>query len=306
MEGWIKFHRKIKNHWLYNERREFSKFEAWTDILLEVNHSKNKILIGDSLMTVNPGESLNSLDTWAKRWNWNKSKVRRVLKLFQNENMIELKNERKTTRLTVCKYERYQVERNANDTQTKRKRHANDTQMTPNKNEKNEKNEKNVKEREENFAKQVRSLNFDLPETEIKKFIIHWTEKNPKGRKLRFEKEKTFDLKRRLMKWKANYEQWNSKQTKKDKLRHSNDSYSPECKKRLTGAAKKLYELYSGDVKKVNEAKELKEKIWAALTTTDPNVEATKSVYVKVNKYYEAKRHSSEKLKGIDNFLNEI
>ena len=153
MEGWIKFHRKIKNHWLYKERREFSKFEAWTDILLEVNHSENKILIGESLMTVNPGESLNSLDTWAKRWNWSKSKVRRVLKLFQNENMIELKNERKTTRLTVCKYERYQVERNANETQMKRKRHANDTQVTPNKNENNDNNEKNVKEREEKKRK---------------------------------------------------------------------------------------------------------------------------------------------------------
>ena len=165
---------------------------------------------------------------------------------------------------------------------------------------------KSAKEREQNFAKQVRSLNFDLPDLEIKKFIIHWTEKNPKGRKLRFEKEKTFDLKRRLMKWKSNYEQWNSKQTKKDKPRHSNDSYLPECYTRLTGAAKKIYELYSGDVKKVNEAKELKQKIWAALTTTEPNPEATKAVYVKVNKYYEAKLNSSEKLKAIDNFLNEI
>lgn len=165
---------------------------------------------------------------------------------------------------------------------------------------------KSVKEREQNFAKQVRSLNFDLPDTEIQKFIIHWTEKNPKGRKLRFEKEKTFDLKRRLIKWKSNYEQWNSKQTKTDKPRHSNDIYSPECYTRLTGAAKKIYELYSGDVKKVDEAKDLKQKIWAALTTTEPAPEATKAVYVKINKYYESKLNSTEKLKGIDNFLNEI
>ena len=32
MSGWIKIHRSITNHWLYTEKRVFSKFEAWNDI----------------------------------------------------------------------------------------------------------------------------------------------------------------------------------------------------------------------------------------------------------------------------------
>jgi hypothetical protein len=47
--------------------------------------------------------------------------------------MIVLKSEHKTTRLTVCNYDSYQDERNANETKKKRKRNANETQTTPTK-----------------------------------------------------------------------------------------------------------------------------------------------------------------------------
>jgi hypothetical protein len=83
-----------------------------------------------------------SLDTLAKRWNCDKSKVRRFLKLLESDSMIELKSEHITTRLTICKYDTYQGERNADETQVKHKRNASETQMTPNKNDNNEKKER--------------------------------------------------------------------------------------------------------------------------------------------------------------------
>jgi hypothetical protein len=52
--------------------------------------------------------------------------------------MIELKSEHITTRLTICKYDTYQGERNADETQVKHKRNASETQTTPNKNDKKE------------------------------------------------------------------------------------------------------------------------------------------------------------------------
>ncbi len=136
-KGWVSIDRKIQNHWLWEEKREFSKLEAWLDILLNVNHSKQKVMIKNTLFIVNRGDSINSLDTWAKRWKWNKSKVRRFLTLLENDLMIETKNEHKTTRLTVCKYDSYQHNGNANETQMKRKRNADETQMTPNNNDNN-------------------------------------------------------------------------------------------------------------------------------------------------------------------------
>lgn len=145
MEGWIKLHRKIQNHWLFEEKREMSKLEAWITILMDVNHCEKKVLIKGKLYQIKSGESVNSLDTWAKRFRWNKSKVRRFMNLLQTDNMIVLKSDNKTTHLTVCNYDSYQVERHANDTETKRKRNANETQTTPNKNVKKEKNDNNDK-----------------------------------------------------------------------------------------------------------------------------------------------------------------
>jgi len=143
MIGWISLHRKIQDHWLFPTKRPFTEFEAWIDILMEVNHDEKKCNIGNQLYHIKVGESLKSLDTWSKRWNWNKSKTRRFLSLLEKDKMIELKNEIKTTRLTVCNYASYQSNGNASETQVKRKRNASETQVTPNNNINNYNNDNN-------------------------------------------------------------------------------------------------------------------------------------------------------------------
>jgi hypothetical protein len=130
MSGWIKIHRSITNHWLYSEKRVYSKLEAWYDMLLTVNYSDSKTLIKGKLYNIKRGQSILSLDSWAKRWNWDKSKVRRFLNTLQSDNMIELKSDTITTQLTICNYESYQSERNADETPKKRKRNADETQTT--------------------------------------------------------------------------------------------------------------------------------------------------------------------------------
>jgi hypothetical protein len=108
-QGWITLHRKIKDHWLYPSNREFTEYEAWTDILLSVNHSPQKVLIKGHVFVCGRGQSLNSLETWAARWRWHKSKVRRFFLLLKNEKMIDTLATHKTTQLTVCKYDSYQA-----------------------------------------------------------------------------------------------------------------------------------------------------------------------------------------------------
>jgi hypothetical protein len=131
--GWVKFYRSITKHWLWPKQRALTKLEAWMLILLETNHEPERFNIGFSVYECQRGEKLYSLDTWAKMFNWNKSKVRRFFAMLQKDKMIELKSEQKTTRLTVCNYDIYQSVRHVNDTQATRKRHQY----------KNEKNEKN-------------------------------------------------------------------------------------------------------------------------------------------------------------------
>ena len=175
-KGWISIHRELQEHWLWKEKREFSKLEAWFDILLSVNHSEQKVMIKNTLFVVKRGDSIKSLDTWAKRWNWNKSKVRRFFNLLENDSMIVTKNEYKTTRLTVCKYDSYQDNGNANETQVKRKRNANETQVTPNNKDNNinkENKENNVDVEEENTLHDINILKeYYLTKDKILKAVV--------------------------------------------------------------------------------------------------------------------------------------
>jgi hypothetical protein len=142
-QGYIKLYRSIMSNGIYDAREPFCKRAAWIDILLNVNHTEAEVVIKLKPLTVKPGESLNSLDTWAARWRWSKSATRRFLKMLENLGQIELKSETVTTRLTVCKWASYQGDWNTDETQAKRKRNASETQAAPNKNEKNKKKNKN-------------------------------------------------------------------------------------------------------------------------------------------------------------------
>jgi hypothetical protein len=139
-QGYINLHRKIREHWLWEDP---VKFQWWVDILMECNYTERKVNIGGTLLECKRGESLNSLKTWAKRWRVDMGKVRRFFKFLDNEHMIETVSEVKTTRLRVCNYDTYNNPQHANDTQTTRGRHSGDTQThTNNKDKKDNKGKK--------------------------------------------------------------------------------------------------------------------------------------------------------------------
>ena len=131
MSGWLKIHRCITNHWLYTEHRVYSKYEAWLDILLTVNFADAQVLIKGKIYKVKRGESILSMESWGKRWNWDKSKVRRFMALLEKDNMVIVQSDNITTHLTVCKYDSYQDKRISDETQTNNKRIPSEHQTTP-------------------------------------------------------------------------------------------------------------------------------------------------------------------------------
>jgi hypothetical protein len=123
-QGFILLHRKICKHWLW-QQKPFNKIQAWVDILLECNYTMKKVNIGNKLFICGPGESLHSVSTWAIRWGWGKSKVKRFFKLLETDSMIERIPNHKTTHVKVCNYEKYRKGRSANEPQKNRKRTTN-------------------------------------------------------------------------------------------------------------------------------------------------------------------------------------
>ncbi len=80
-KGYVKFYRKITEKWYWptNERRPFTRLEAWMDMCLN-------LALGKSNGHLMRGQFEASLSELAKRWTWPRPKVRRFLaKLSKNE-----------------------------------------------------------------------------------------------------------------------------------------------------------------------------------------------------------------------------
>lgn len=152
--GFLGIARKFQDHFLWKERRVFSSAEAWIDILFEVRWKKepSEVLIGRTILYCNYSECLYSLDTWANRWKWSKSKVKRFLNLLAECSMIELKNETVTTRIKVLNYSKYNDLRHTSDTQEKRKRNARETQAEPTEPREPKKQREPIKQKENTSA----------------------------------------------------------------------------------------------------------------------------------------------------------
>ncbi|MFZ8173765.1 DnaD domain protein [Staphylococcus aureus] len=155
MTGWISIDRSIQNHWLFKEKRTFSKFEAWIYLLMEANHSKAKVPIGNQIVTVERGQRLTSILTLSDFFNWSRFKVKTFLDLLESDGMLEVKTTSKYTLITIVNYDFYQSEQgrnqHQNDIKPTSKQHQSNInptskqhQTNTNNNDNKDNNEKNV------------------------------------------------------------------------------------------------------------------------------------------------------------------
>lgn len=120
--GYIKIFRALKTHWIWSDDK---KLKWWLDILLSVNYSDQKVLIKGQLIECKRGQSIQSLETWAKSWRTTKKTVQTFFRLLEKDAMLTVENVKITTRITVCNFEGYNGLVNADDhaqeTQSKRR-----------------------------------------------------------------------------------------------------------------------------------------------------------------------------------------
>ena len=105
--GWIGLYRSMKSHWLY-PKNNFTKYEAWIDLLLMVNHKDNKVFNGVDTEICKRGETFTSQKKLMSRWGWSKSKLIKFLEVLRKEKMIEYKSCTKKTTLKVLNFVDYQ------------------------------------------------------------------------------------------------------------------------------------------------------------------------------------------------------
>lgn len=94
MQGWISLHRRIVDHWIWQEK-PFDKRSAWIDLLIIANHQENKFLLGNELIEVQRGSFVTSELKLMERWGWSKTKLRNFIKLLEEDGMIIKKTDKK-------------------------------------------------------------------------------------------------------------------------------------------------------------------------------------------------------------------
>lgn len=140
--GWVKIHRELQNHWIW-EDKPFSRGQAWVDLIMMATYKDKKMMLDGKLSEISCGNIVTSIRKLCSRWGWSNTKVRRFLKMLEDDGMIAQKSDTKKTLITLVNYGFYQDSEKEKTTQ---KHHRNDTETTQKhtyKKEKKDKKEKN-------------------------------------------------------------------------------------------------------------------------------------------------------------------
>lgn len=223
MAGYIPISRQLFEHPFWIEEREFSRAEAWIDLLRSVRFEANstKVIIGNKAITIQRGEYPASLRFLAKRWKWSKNKVDNFLNLLMDEKMIEKRTAEGTmqTIVRICNYDTYNLICDKEGQQEGRKKDTKGTvegQLRDKSNKDNKENNINeersskddpkinapdVATRKQGFYNSLVPFSDKYPKEMLRAFYDYWSELNRSGKKMRFEMQKTWETPKRLSTW---------------------------------------------------------------------------------------------------------
>lgn len=121
MTGYFKLQRRFFTHEMWMEPREFSRAEAFLDLLQLAAYAHTKKIIKGNLVKLAPGQLCGSQRYLADRWGWSTKKVRHYIALLESDGIIEPQKNHEGTIITLCNYEKYN---NCDDSEEPQKTHG--------------------------------------------------------------------------------------------------------------------------------------------------------------------------------------
>lgn len=85
-----KLHSRFKKHFLWVEKRKFSRFEAWLDLFTEASPGGKVKRVDGKEYTMQPGLVAIGYNSTRDKWGWEEEEFQSFLKLLQDEKMAEL------------------------------------------------------------------------------------------------------------------------------------------------------------------------------------------------------------------------
>lgn len=112
MAGFLPLSRSIFEHDFWQEKRPFSKFEAWLDLLQSARFEKEEAVqwVSGKPIKYGRGQLTASIRYLKERWNWGSiTKVEQFLKKTATRTMISLEKGQGQLVITICNYETYNI-----------------------------------------------------------------------------------------------------------------------------------------------------------------------------------------------------
>lgn len=144
IQGWISLYRELLDNPIVCKDTHY--FTIWIYLLLEATHKDQFKIFKGNKINVKRGQLITGRKKISQKFNIQESKVQRILKKFENEQMIEQQTSNKNRLITVINYDVYQVIEQQNEQRVNNNRTTSEQQLNTNNNVNNVNND-NKKEK---------------------------------------------------------------------------------------------------------------------------------------------------------------
>lgn len=179
--GFVILPRKAFDCDLWDERRVFSKWEAWQDLIRRAQWHPSQMLKGWKGISLDRGQLVVSVQGLAVDWRWSQGKVERFLSYLERETeRIRRVKHRTFSIITICNYDRYQNLGNYLDGQTETKQGVNGEQTESERGQNGDiQDRKDNKDRKTGNSKKIYSAGNEKTDTprregEVKEIFDYW------------------------------------------------------------------------------------------------------------------------------------
>lgn len=107
MSGWIKLQRDIMDHWVAQDNEYLA---VWIRMLAEANFEPQTKMFNGQVITVGRGQFIFGLDSYAEKTKVSVMRLRRLVDLLENHQMINRVKSSKYSLISIVNYDKYQAD----------------------------------------------------------------------------------------------------------------------------------------------------------------------------------------------------
>jgi hypothetical protein len=201
MQGWIKVYRKIQEKGYY---KKSAYVHLWVHLLLNANHEPKEFMWNNQIIIVKEGQLIAGRKELSKETGIPETTIERILDYLEKDKQIGQQKTTKFRLITVLNWKEYQGSGQQTDNKRTTDGHKQEC-----------KNDKNI-----NYIsldEQIKPFESQYAPSLITDFKLYWDETNLKGTPL-WKTKKTWDIKKRLERWKRNGEKFDHRFEQKKEL----------------------------------------------------------------------------------------